>query len=203
MVEGHFGTATARTMLNIPAPSKEEGVFIEENLNAAVTTKLDEKEALDVAHMEDGTPETVDIVQRDTMNFIQIFTDPLIRRIALTVVFLHAFQQLVGINAVMYYSTTIFNLAFDGDMSKYMTIITSAVNFVMTLVAVAMIDRMGRRPLLLIGHAGACLFSILLIVGYVYNLPALLVVSVFMYVASFAIGIGPIPWLLTSEITPT
>ncbi|KAI8380707.1 major facilitator superfamily domain-containing protein [Blakeslea trispora] len=202
MVEGHFGTATAKTMLNAPAPSKEEAVSFEENLNTA-TDKLDQKEALDIDHMEDGTPETMDIVQRDTMNFIQIFSDPLIRRIALTVVFLHAFQQLVGINAVMYYSTTIFNLAFDGNMSKYMAIITTVVNFVMTLVAVAMIDRMGRRPLLLIGHAGACLFSVLLVVGYVYNLPALLVVSVFFYVASFAIGIGPIPWLLTSEITPT
>ncbi|KAG1087296.1 hypothetical protein G6F42_020661 [Rhizopus arrhizus] len=103
----------------------------------------------------------------------------------------------------MYYSTTIFNLAFDANMSKYMAIVTTVVNFIMTAVAVALIDRMGRRPLLLIANFGACLFSILLVVGYVYQIPALLVVSVFLYVASFAIGIGPIPWLLTSELTPT
>lgn len=139
----------------------------------------------------------------ETMNVIQVFMDPVIRRIALTVIGLHAFQQLVGINAVMYYSTTIFNLAFDQETSKYMTIITTAVNFVMTILAVVLVDRMGRRPLLLVANMGACLFCILLVIGYVYNIPALLVVSVFTYVASFAIGIGPIPWLITSELTPT
>lgn len=139
----------------------------------------------------------------DTMGVIQIFKDPVIRRISFTVIFLHAFQQLVGMNAVMYYSTTIFSTAFDPEFSKYMAIVTTAVNFVMTAVSVALIDRMGRRPLLLIANAGACIFSVLLVIGYVFNIPALLVVSVFLYVASFAIGIGPIPWLMTSELTPT
>lgn len=98
-------------------------------------------------------------------------------------------------NAVMYYSTTIFASAFDVTMSKYMAIATNGVNFVVTIGAVFLVDRMGRRPLLLIAEGGACLFSVLLVVGYACNIPALLVVSVFMYVASFAIGIGPIPWV--------
>lgn len=139
---------------------------------------------------------------QNTMNIIQIFKDPVIRRIACTVICLHASQQLVGINAVMYYSTTIFNIAFDPDFSKYMAIITTVVNFVMTVISVIAIDRLGRRPLLLLSNAGACIFSVLLVIGYVYTVPGLLVASVFMYVASFAIGIGPIPWLMTSELTP-
>ncbi|KAI7901798.1 major facilitator superfamily domain-containing protein [Cokeromyces recurvatus] len=187
MVEGHFGTAAAQSL----TPTAE---------TVKVHTVSDES-TFDNAAEDDAI--MAPISQRDTMNIIQIFVDPVIRRISFTVILLHAFQQLVGINAVMYYSAAIFTLAFDANMSKYMAIVTTVVNFVMTIVAVILIDRMGRRPLLLIGDFGACLFSILLVIGYVYTIPALLVVSVFLYVASFAIGIGPIPWLLTSELTPT
>ncbi|KAI8088035.1 major facilitator superfamily domain-containing protein [Gilbertella persicaria] len=205
MVEGYYGTAAAQSMLDYQKPPATEEEKQTEK-EAYITKSGETKEhTFDATHAEDNesTDEQVPVTQRDTMSIIQIFTDPVIRRITLTVVFLHAFQQLVGINAVMYYSVTIFVLAFDANMAKYMAIVTTVVNFVMTLVAVAMIDRMGRRPLLLIANAGACLFSVLLVVGYVYTIPALLVVSVFLYVASFAIGIGPIPWLLTSELTPT
>ncbi|CDS09633.1 hypothetical protein LRAMOSA10993 [Lichtheimia ramosa] len=137
------------------------------------------------------------------MNIIDIFRDPLIRRIALRVCALHMIQQLSGMNSVMYYSTTIFNSAFDPSMSKYMAIATNGLNVIITIPSVLLIDRMGRRPLLMIAEFGACLFSVLLVIGYVYSISSLLVVSVFLYVASFAIGIGPIPWLITSELTPT
>ncbi|KAL9542036.1 hypothetical protein MBANPS3_008816 [Mucor bainieri] len=138
----------------------------------------------------------------ESMNMIQIFRDPLIRRIATTVLTLHIMQQLIGMNAVMYYSTTIFKTAFNEEMSKYMAIVTTVVNFVSTFISLFLIDRMGRRALLLIAETGACVFSVLLVIGYVYNVGVLLVVSVFGYVLSFAIGVGPIPWMMTSELTP-
>ncbi|CDH59821.1 monosaccharide transporter [Lichtheimia corymbifera JMRC:FSU:9682] len=137
------------------------------------------------------------------MNIIDIFRDPLIRRIALRVCALHMIQQLSGMNAVMFYSTSIFKSALDTSMAKYMAIATNALNVIITIPSVLLIDRMGRRPLLMIAEFGACLFSVLLVIGYVYNVSSLLIVSVFLYVASFAIGIGPIPWLITSELTPT
>ncbi|KAI9282262.1 major facilitator superfamily domain-containing protein [Sporodiniella umbellata] len=180
MLAGQLGAHAAQTLLQrevLPENSKSE----------------EEKEIVAEQTGETHAP----------MGILQVFMDPVIRRIALTVIALHAFQQLVGINAVMYYSTTIFRLAFDEEMSKYMTIITSVVNFVTTILAVILVDRMGRRPLLLIASAGAVLFCVLLVIGYVYTIPHLLVASVFLYVASFAIGIGPIPWMITSEITPT
>ncbi|OAD05516.1 hypothetical protein MUCCIDRAFT_141371 [Mucor lusitanicus CBS 277.49] len=138
----------------------------------------------------------------ESMGMIQVFRDPLIRRIALTVLTLHIMQQLIGMNAVMYYSTTIFKMAFNEDMSKYMAIVTTVINFISTFISLFLIDRMGRRALLLIAEIGACIFSTLLVIGYVYNIGALLVVSVFGYVLSFAIGVGPIPWMMTSELTP-
>jgi MFS family permease len=227
MVEGYFGTAAAQSMTNY----QDSAISAEEKKEAAGETTAAVPRAEDVP-TEGGNHETDhlttsvteqqdtggfdnsaegDLVpaphsgagDQNTMNVIEIFKDPVIRRIALTVICSHAFQQLVGINAVMYYSTTIFTVAFNPEFSKYMTIVTTVVNFIMTLVSVVAIDRMGRRPLLLISNAGACLFSVLLVIGYVYQISGLLVASVFLYVASFAIGIGPIPWLMTSEITPT
>jgi hypothetical protein len=217
MVEGHFGTAAAQSLTNYDKPSDDmdkEEVEMKEHAPVKAqqipveTDTASDRDLLTANAPEDeefdNTGEVVNpAAHHESMGIIEIFKDPIIRRIAITVILLHAFQQLVGINAVMYYSTTIFQLAFDDNMAKYMAIVTTVVNFVMTAVAVALIDRMGRRPLLLIANFGACFFSVMLVIGYVFTVPALLVISVFLYVASFAIGIGPIPWLLTSEITPT
>jgi MFS family permease len=184
MIEGHLGTSAAEAIVGADAASVE---------NKGDAKSLDS--------VEDGVV-TKDEGSRAPMNMIQIFRDPLIRRIALTVIALHVTQQLIGMNAVMYYSTTIFNMSFSPEMSMYMAILTTVVNFLATIVSLVLIDRMGRRPLLMIAEAGACLFSVLLVIGYVYNLAALLVVAVFGYVLSFAIGVGPIPWMMTSEVTP-
>lgn len=145
-----------------------------------------------------------DMNNREPMNVIEIFTDPTVRRMSLVILTHHAIQQLSGMNAVMYYSSTIYASAFDEQMSKYLAIATAGVNFVVTFAAVILVDRMGRRGLLMLAEAGACLFSVLLVVGYACHAPALLVVSVFLYVASFAIGIGPIPWVIarhTKDLT--
>lgn len=187
-VEGILGTSAAKAITNLSVDTNSE---------------IKKNESYDESNLEDGVvaPEG-DTVRRENMNMIQIFVDPLIRKIAVTVLLLHVIQQLIGMNAVMYYSTTIFKMSFDNNMAKYMAIVTTVVNFVATIASLILIDRMGRRPLLLIAEAGACIFSVLLIIGYVYSIGALLVVSVFGYVISFAIGVGPIPWMITSEMSP-
>lgn len=140
--------------------------------------------------------------QRPNMSIIQIFKDPAIRKITLIVLFHHMIQQLSGMNAVMYYSTTIFEQAVDHQQAQYMAIYTTVVNFGMSIIAMFFIDRVGRRFLLVASELGTTIFSILLVIGYLYNIPNLLIASVFLYVASFAIGIGPVPWMITSEMSP-
>ncbi|KAG1460125.1 hypothetical protein G6F56_006020 [Rhizopus delemar] len=140
--------------------------------------------------------------RRPPMNLIEIFKDPVIRKIFFIVLFHHSYQQLSGMNAVMYYSTTIFESAVSPEEAQYYAIYTTITNFGMSIVAMFMVDRMGRRPLLLAAEAGTMIFSVLLVVGYKQGINNLLVASVFLYVASFAIGIGPIPWMITSELTP-
>jgi len=105
-------------------------------------------------------------------------------------------QQITGINTVIYYAPTIFKFA--GLSSSSVAI---------TLVAMQLIDRIGRRPLLLISLAGMSLS--LLVLGLAFKLPQLSaslgwisVTSLMLYVGSFAVGLGPVFWLVLSEIYP-
>lgn len=70
-------------------------------------------------------------------------------------VLLSMFQQFVGINVIFYYSNTIWaSVGFDSSKAFLITLITNTTNVVVTLVAIALVDRIGRKPLLLIGSAG-------------------------------------------------
>jgi MFS family permease len=180
IVEGQLGTQGTKELLHV---------------DDAVDTKENDR-------IEQG-PVDSDGNQREALNVFQIFTTPTIRRVTVVVVTLHAIQQLTGVNSVFYYSTTIFNMMFDPKMSMYMAIVVTINNFVFTVISIFLIDRMGRRPLLMLSEVGSCLFCILLTIGYVYNIGPLLIVAVFGFIASFAVGVGPIAWLTASEMTPT
>ncbi len=119
------------------------------------------------------------------------------------------FQQVTGINAVIYYAPTIIQAA--GIPSASGAILATAgiglVNVVMTVLAMWLMDRVGRRPLLLFGTGG--MIVTLGGLGLFFHLPgragASAGVAVFLlmaYVASFAVSLGPIFWLLISEIYP-
>jgi MFS transporter, SP family, galactose:H+ symporter len=122
---------------------------------------------------------------------------------------LAAFQQFTGINTVIYYAPTIFQIA--GLKSNSVAILATAgvgvVNVLMTVVALWLLDRAGRRALLLWGIVGMVIC--LGVLGFAFVSPNLTqvlapvaVVSVMMYVACFAISLGPVFWLMISEIYP-
>jgi SP family galactose:H+ symporter-like MFS transporter len=132
---------------------------------------------------------------------------PAVRPALVVGVGLAVFQQITGINTVIYYAPTILQSA--GISSASGAILATAgigvVNVVMTLVSMWLIDKMGRRPLLLIGTAG--IIITLGILGFAFLKPGgglarVAVVTLMAYVASFAISLGPIFWLLISEIYP-
>jgi MFS transporter, SP family, galactose:H+ symporter len=119
------------------------------------------------------------------------------------------FQQITGINTVIYYAPTIIQKA--GISSASGAILATAgiglVNVLMTIVSMWLIDRMGRRPLLLVGIAGMVIT--LGVLGLAFRISAesatlaqVAVVTLMAYVASFAISLGPIFWLLIAEIYP-
>lgn len=119
------------------------------------------------------------------------------------------FQQVTGINTVIYYAPKIIQSA--GISSASGAILATAgiglVNVLMTIVSMWLIDRVGRRPLLLVGIAGMVVS--LGVLGYAFHSPThsgsfaeIAVITLMCYVAMFAISLGPIFWLLIAEIYP-
>ena len=135
--------------------------------------------------------------------------NPLVRPALIVGVGLAVFQQITGINTVIYYAPTIFQFAGlkSASVSILATVGVGIINVLMTLVAMWIIDRVGRRPLLMTGLIGMILS--LVILGLAFMLPTLssilgwiAVGSMMLYVGSFAISLGPVFWLLISEIYP-
>jgi sugar porter (SP) family MFS transporter len=137
-----------------------------------------------------------------------LFT-PLIRPALIVGVGLAILQQITGINTVIYYAPMIFEFtgAKSASASILATIGVGVVNVAMTVVALLLVDRVGRRPLLLIGLTGMIIG--LVVLGLAFQLPSLsgslgwiAEISLMLYVGAFAIGLGPVFWLLISEIYP-
>jgi SP family arabinose:H+ symporter-like MFS transporter len=111
-------------------------------------------------------------------------------------------SQFCGINAIMYYSTRIFARAGVGLANAFWaTMLVGLVNLVFTLVATAFVDRLGRRNLLIAGLAIQTVS--LALVGALFLHPGsdlLLLIAILVFIAAFAMALGPISWLLPSEI---
>ena len=116
---------------------------------------------------------------------------------------LSVFQQVVGINAVLYFAPRIFESIHMGD-PMIQTVIMGTVNILYTLVAVFTVERWGRKRLLISGSLGMALgaFGVALF-NLVDGLPPIVaVISIMAYSASFMFSWGPICWVLISEIFP-
>ncbi|MGD2170044.1 MAG: sugar porter family MFS transporter [Chlamydiota bacterium] len=117
------------------------------------------------------------------------------------------FQQITGINIVIYYAPRIFQLAgfATAESAISATLSIGIINVLMTIVALWLIDRLGRRPLLIIGIAGMATSLAILGWSFLIELEGISYVavgSVMVYVSFFAISLGPIAWLIISEIFP-
>jgi sugar porter (SP) family MFS transporter len=135
--------------------------------------------------------------------------EPSLRPALVVGIGLAIFQQITGINTVIYYAPVIIQSA--GISSASGAILATAgiglVNVLMTIVSMRLVDRVGRKPLLLTGIAGmvVTLGFLALVFHSSSRTPALAwlaVISMMAYVASFAISLGPIFWLMISEIYP-
>jgi len=128
---------------------------------------------------------------------------------------LSIFQQFVGINVIFYYSNVLWQaVGFDESQSFLITVITSIVNIATTLIAIALIDKIGRKPLLLIGSAGMAttLATMAVIFGtaeQVNGAPQLhgaagpiALVAANLFVVAFGMSWGPVVWVLLGEMFP-
>ena len=114
-------------------------------------------------------------------------------------------QQFTGINAVLYYGADIFEkaLGFGKEDVLLQQVMLAAINLIFTFVAMATVDKLGRKPLLYIGSVGM-LIGFLLLGGTLMsgNVGILSLIGVLMFIASFAMSMGPVVWVILSEMFP-
>ena len=117
---------------------------------------------------------------------------------------LSVFQQFVGINVVLYYATDIFKgMGLSTNGSLFQTIIVGAVNLLFTVVAILCVDKLGRRPLQIIGALVMAVSMISLGTDFWLGGKGMVaLVCMLVYTAGFAMSWGPVTWVLLSEIFP-
>ncbi|XHH09621.1 MAG: sugar porter family MFS transporter [Candidatus Bathyarchaeia archaeon] len=140
------------------------------------------------------------------------FKTPMLKYPLIVGLGLAIFQQITGVNTIIYYAPTIFQFAGLSSDTAAIAATTGvgAANLIMTAVALVLVDRVGRRPLLLVGTAGMVASLLILGAGFAFagavgqasTVGIITAISLIAYISFFAIGLGPVFWLLISEIFP-
>jgi sugar porter (SP) family MFS transporter len=127
------------------------------------------------------------------------------RKVMIIGILLAVFQQVTGINVIMYYAPAIFKSTGLGNESAlFQTMIMGLVNLTFTVVSILLIEKLGRRLLMLIGSVGMGVFLFGISVAYFTGHFNGIIVLFFImgYLAFFALSLGPIVWVLIGEIFP-
>ena len=104
-------------------------------------------------------------------------------------------QQFSGVNAAIFYSTSIFQQSYDAQTALVLTMIISLVNIVMTCVSLVLIEKIGRKTLLISSQLVMAVCALGLAIAFNADFPPAVIAFLLMaFVGGFAIGLGPIPW---------
>ena len=139
-----------------------------------------------------------------------------IRKVVWAGIMLAVFQQLVGINVIFYYGATLWQLAgFTEDQSLLINIVSGAVSIAACFLTIAVIDKVGRKPLLLIGSAGMAVTLFVMVYAFSQgsldpegnlvlsrDLGIIAVVAANLYVIFFNFSWGPVMWVMLGEMFP-
>jgi sugar porter (SP) family MFS transporter len=119
-------------------------------------------------------------------------------------IMLAVFQQITGINVFLYYAPKIFEqFGSTTNAALLQTVLVGAVNLVFTVIAISTVDRVGRKPLLIGGSAGMGICLAAMGLAGDSGTGAWQLAFVLGYIACFALSVGPVTWILLSEIFPT
>jgi len=133
--------------------------------------------------------------------------NPAVRMAFIVGIGVSVFQQITGINTVIYYAPYIFQFAglASAKSAIYATAWVGIINALMTMIGLWLVDKAGRRVLLMISLGGMALSLAVLgttFIAFAAEAGVVAIVSLMVYIASFAIGLGMVPWLIISEIYP-
>jgi len=197
----------------IPSLGLFIGLFFVPESPRWLTEQKRASDALDVLKRIEGpdAESQLEAIKKSVLTEAGTFSDllaPALRRPLLLTVALAILQQITGINTVLFYGSMIWERQLGG--SSHSTAIGANVtigliNFLSTIVAFWLIDRSGRKPLLM--FSSGCMAVCQLLLGIAFLLPApqamLVLGCMLLCVAAFAVGLGPGTWVLMAELFPT
>ena len=124
---------------------------------------------------------------------------PSYRPAVIAVIAVMVAQQLTGINSIIMYSVSLLSSLLP-TTAALLTVAVSALNLIITTLCAPLSDKIGRKTCILLSIAGMGTCSILLATGIYYEVKVLAAIATLLFVASFAVGLGPVPFILSNEL---
>jgi sugar porter (SP) family MFS transporter len=144
-------------------------------------------------------------IAKESGSLRQLF-EPGLRTVLAIGIALAVLQQVTGINVFLYFAPQIFKrIAGEGtEHALLQTVVVNAVNMLFTVVAIWTVDRLGRKPLMIVGFLGMSLALVALsLAAYTQQTGVWTLAFMLGYIACFALSVGPVTWVLLAEIFPT
>ncbi|KAG7511415.1 solute carrier family 2, facilitated glucose transporter member 2 isoform X1 [Solea senegalensis] len=156
------------------------------------------------ADLEEMRREKEEADKEPRVSLLSLIRSTVYRQQLFVALMMHLSQQFSGINGIFYFSTAIFTQA-GISQPVYATIGVGVINTIFTMVSVALVDKAGRRSLTLVGLGGMCCCAIIMTVGLAFQsqfwwMSYVSMSAIFLFVAFFEIGPGPIPWFIVAEL---
>lgn len=138
-------------------------------------------------------------VKNGPLGFFRVLNHPETRPAVMSVIAIMVAQQFTGINSIIMYGVGLLSDLLAAN-SAILNVIVAAVNIIVTAACAPLADRWGRKRCILLSITGMGVSSILLAFGIMQTVKALSAIAVILFVASFGLGLGPIPFILASEL---
>ncbi len=156
------------------------------------------------AYAQSELLEIKDAIAHESGELRQLFA-PGMKIVLVIGIVLAVLQQVTGINVFLYFGTEIFKkMGSQTGAALLQTVVVGAVNLSFTVIAIWTVDRLGRKPLMMIGSAGMGLSLLAMgLAAYFQRTELWVLLFILGYIACFALSVGPVTWVILSEIFPT
>ncbi|KAF2262852.1 vacuolar protein sorting-associated protein 73 [Lojkania enalia] len=173
------------------------GIVDSDELNDEEQTLLRNEDS--VPHQSGSSATKRKSTRDDALNIVQVLRHPEYNKAALAIVMVMLAQQFSGINSIVMYGVSLLADLLESN-SALLNLVVSAINIIVTASCAPLVDKLGRKACLLNSLAGMGISALLLAISIIKSISILSAVSVLLFVSSFALGLGPVPFLLSSEL---
>jgi MFS family permease len=165
---------------------------------ALLTPHVEEQRTL-LNNEDDSSESSPKQSSEEKLSMLQVFRHPEYKSAAFAVIMVMLAQQFSGINSIVMYGVSLLAGLLESN-SALLNLAVSALNIVVTAGGAPLVDKLGRKTCLLNSLAGMGISSLLLAIGIIRSIPVLSAIAVLFFVASFGLGLGPVPFILASEL---